>query len=350
LAADDSDLLPKPPPPRPARRDAAIEAALRRFDGADEPSTSTGSAGKGSRPAWWAWSRHPQFGLALTASLVAVIGLPAAFIAIRDQGPTQSEVPAPSATQRAAAPCATPDCAARNAVIVEPLTQKPIDQLAQASSAGPAVQAEAKERPVAEADDVTNALPAPAPPPAMAAAAPPPPPPPAAPMFAQKSAEEGVANGVVVTGSRIAQSNLAAKTDSLDREASRAAGRAEATDARTAPDWVLKDRAYAAFLTQLQTAVRKNDRCAVVGLIAFPLRVNSGAKSRLYRDASSVRAGYDNIFTPKVTRAILGQRLDRLFGRDLGLMIGNGEVWFDHVCTNDKCSPPGSVRISAVNR
>jgi hypothetical protein len=33
LAADDTDLLPEPPPPRPARRDAAIDAALRRFDG-----------------------------------------------------------------------------------------------------------------------------------------------------------------------------------------------------------------------------------------------------------------------------------------------------------------------------
>ena len=34
---DQSAWLPEPPPPRPARRDAAIDAALRRFDGIDEP-------------------------------------------------------------------------------------------------------------------------------------------------------------------------------------------------------------------------------------------------------------------------------------------------------------------------
>ena len=35
--SDQTDWLPKPPPPRPARRDAAIETALRKFDGVDEP-------------------------------------------------------------------------------------------------------------------------------------------------------------------------------------------------------------------------------------------------------------------------------------------------------------------------
>ena len=34
---DQAGLLPEPPPPRPARRDAAIDAALRKFDGVEEP-------------------------------------------------------------------------------------------------------------------------------------------------------------------------------------------------------------------------------------------------------------------------------------------------------------------------
>lgn len=169
-------------------------------------------------------------------------------------------------------------------------------------------------------------------------------------MLAQKSAAESVANGVVVTGSRIPRPNLSAKSDSLNRDPNRSVGRAEAADAQTTPDWVAKDRAYAAFLTQLQTAVRKKDRGAVIKLIAFPLRVNSGGRSQLYRDGQSVRRDYDRIFTPPVTRAILDQRFDRLFGRDRGLMIGDGEVWFDHICTNAQCSPAGPVRITAINR
>ena len=169
-------------------------------------------------------------------------------------------------------------------------------------------------------------------------------------MLAQKSVAEGVANGVVVTGSRIPQPKLTAKSDSLNRETSRAAGRAETADSQTSPDWVLKDRAYSAFLTQLQTAVRKDDRGAVIKLIAFPLRVNSGGRSQVYRDAQSVRRDYGQIFTPSVTRAILNQRFDRLFGRDLGVVIGDGQVWFDYTCPNAQCPPPGPVRITAINR
>jgi hypothetical protein len=30
-------------------------------------------------------------------------------------------------------------------------------------------------------------------------------------------------------------------------------------------------------------------------------------------------------------------------------MIGDGEVWFDHTCPNASCSPPGPVRIRAIN-
>jgi len=30
-------------------------------------------------------------------------------------------------------------------------------------------------------------------------------------------------------------------------------------------------------------------------------------------------------------------------------MIGEGEVWFDRSCATVACSPPGPVRIRAVN-
>jgi hypothetical protein len=55
------------------------------------------------------------------------------------------------------------------------------------------------------------------------------------------------------------------------------------------------------------------------------------------------------VFTPKVKRAVLAQRPDRLFVRDLGAMVGDGELWFRETCPNAACSPPGPVRIVAVN-
>ena len=118
----------------------------------------------------------------------------------------------------------------------------------------------------------------------------------------------------------------------------------------TAPDWVLKDSAYRTFLTRLQNAVRSDDRTAVMKLIAFPLRVNSRGSSRFYRDAHSTLRDYRKIFTPAVRRAILAQHFETLFGRDQGVMIGNGAVWFDHMCFNGACLRRGPVLIEAINR
>ena len=111
----------------------------------------------------------------------------------------------------------------------------------------------------------------------------------------------------------------------------------------------LKQQSYEAFLSRLQTAVRANDRRAIIALIAFPLRVNVTGQSKMYRDAASVERDFDRIFTPQVTRAILNQKTGQLFVRDQGAMIGDGEVWFDHTCSNATCSPAGPIRIKAVN-
>ena len=106
---------------------------------------------------------------------------------------------------------------------------------------------------------------------------------------------------------------------------------------------------YAGFLRRLQSAVRADDHDAVVALIAFPLRVNSAGTSRVYRDADSLDRDFGKVFTKRVRQTILRQRPDALFVRDQGAMIGNGEVWFDRTCRNAACSPPGPVRIIAVN-
>jgi hypothetical protein len=327
--------LPKPPPPRSPRREAAIEAALRRFDGIAEPSKP--------QPARRYWNRHPQIGLAMAASLILVIGIPAAFIVIEDRGSSPAVVsPSSSGSDRAAEPSAASNrVPQKSAFDARPTLPPAVVSEETLSAPAQEVHPVAKVARSAPSGPVAEAV---APPPAAMAYAPPPPPAPpqpTAPMLAQKSAEQAVANDVVVTGSRIPRPNSSAGAGFLNRD--------ESSADQMAPDWVLKDRAYATFLTRLQTAVRTNDRGAVMKLIRFPLRVNANGHSRLYPDARSVQKDYDRIFTPRVAQAILGQRFDRLFGRDLGLMIGDGEVWFDHVCLNKACSPAGPVRITAVN-
>jgi hypothetical protein len=157
-------------------------------------------------------------------------------------------------------------------------------------------------------------------------------------MIAQKSAEAGTSN-IVVTGTRSRPPAAWAERDEL-------AG-AAASDS-SAPDWVLRDRSFAAFLTHLQEAVRKDDRDAVIRLSTVPLRVDSGGRMRLYPDVSSIRADFDRIFTPRVKAAILRQQFDRLTGQRRVVIIGAGEVRFGHSCSNHPCSG-GPVRIVAVN-
>ncbi|HET9638832.1 MAG TPA: tetratricopeptide repeat protein [Allosphingosinicella sp.] len=81
MTGGDDDIaaaLPRPPFPAPARREAAIAEALRRFDGGE---ARPAPARDGRRPALWA---RPYAGALAGALLVALIGLPLAWTAFDD--------------------------------------------------------------------------------------------------------------------------------------------------------------------------------------------------------------------------------------------------------------------------
>jgi len=321
----ESVSLPEPPSPRPAARDAAVGAALRRYDGLDEAADTA--------PPAVPWTRRPQFQLAMAASLVLVVGLPAALIGLRDQGSAPAKVSAPAAPAPRQAGTNPNDTAADAA--------KPVAGTSEQGQRPPLV-ASPRQVPAAPPPAVAlNEAPAPAAERDEDYAAPPPPPPPPAPApeMAQKSAEAS-AGELVVTGTRIPRPSLTSPSPvtvvSSERDQISSVAK--------------RDRGYAAFLERLQAAVGDKDRGAVIRLIRFPLRVNSDGRSQIYPDARSVRRDFDTIFTPRVRQAILAQRADRLFIRDVGAMIGDGEVWFDHVCSDSSCSRPGPVRITAINR
>ncbi len=334
---DLSVSLPKPPPPNPARREAAIDAALRRFDGTEE---GPADLPRTPPPLWWTRLRQPQFGMALSVVIVAAIGLPAALIAIRDRSPAVvREIPAQpvSGTPQQAVP---PRADASSDTQRAPSPAPPIAQAPPAAPTTPPDHSQVSDKLEELKNDdakVANASLPPAPP------APPPPPsaPQPAPMVAEGGAAQGVVSNVTVTGTRIAS-----------RE--RAVGKASSSADTAAAKQVLADEpdnsGYATFVARLQAAIRANDRGSVAKLISYPLRVNSNGGSRFYPNPRSVERDFDRIFTPGVRQAILKQRPDQLFRRDIGAMIGDGEVWFDYSCLNTECTALGPVRIKAVNR
>ena len=98
-----------------------------------------------------------------------------------------------------------------------------------------------------------------------------------------------------------------------------------------------------AFLTRLKNAVRNNNRPAAAALVSYPLRVYSGPRQRqTFSSKSFLLAHFDIVFTGKVQQAILTQVPSCLFANSEGIMIGDGEVWFN-------TTPGGAYAITSIN-
>lgn len=82
------------------------------------------------------------------------------------------------------------------------------------------------------------------------------------------------------------------------------------------------------FVARLKQAVATGDRATVAAMVNYPLTVSGeGERTATYRTPAALRANYARIFTPEVKAFIAAAKGDRLFSRDQGVMMGNGEVW-----------------------
>jgi tetratricopeptide (TPR) repeat protein len=191
--------LPRPPLPAPARREAAIEEALRRFDGGGAlPPAPTGRGHPQRSPPWRIWLDRPYAGALAGAFLVALIALPIAWMSLGGPSTDQGRHRSPGAVGEAAP---GPAIAAADAN-PSPATGRP-PPLAGSDAAPP------REAPAA--------TPAPAPTELALAVPPPAPPPPA--VTADGPAADGredrpdpaalASSNLAVTGSRISRSATA---------------------------------------------------------------------------------------------------------------------------------------------
>ena len=326
VMASDGDLpvsLPSPPPPRPAARREAMDAAMRRFDGIEEPSAPRQPR---RRLGWSSLHRRPA-GALVAATLIAVIAIPVIQLGIRDPATEQVGSEEETAAPAQPAPASKPPVPAAEA------PRPSADTLAQEAPPppqGPAPAVVVRQRSAIAASPDEQKLAADMPAPAMATAPPPPPPPPpAAPAQRQAQAQaeadtmEVAAGGgdIVVTGSRIERPRL------------------ESASPVAAID------AYDAFLSRLQGALRSDDRDAVVRLVGFPLRVTFAGGARTYRSPGEVERDFDRIFTPAVRSAALALRAGSLGSRD-GRLVGNRRIGIG--CSQASCRSPDAIRIREI--
>lgn len=332
MAIDDPIALPKAPPPRPAARQAAIDAALRKFDGVEEAAPARSGRERRGLFGWASTHRGPASALA-TAAIVAVVGLPIALATLRDSPRPAPQQPTASI---AAQPTQEEADTADNLAAFEPSeNQAAADQAPSEPQAPAARQAQPSPAPMAlapVAQKVANEEPAPA----MAAAPPPPPPPPPPAPAPEREgyAAEAVAQDMVVTGSRIRSPDL---SDRANRQV--AVG-------KSSP--LVTIDTYGEFLSRLQSALRTDNRRAVSRLVGFPLTVNMDGEVKTYRSRREIESDFDRIFTPAVKAEFLGLKPYALRTRADGKTKGSARLWFAPACFNAECYPPGPIRIREV--
>jgi tetratricopeptide (TPR) repeat protein len=120
--ADDDDiarLLPEPPPPRPAGRDAAIASAMRRFDGIADPAREAAKPARAHGPGWLGIGRG-QIGVLASLLLVAMISIPVALHS--PSGPIGPIAPSPPSAERSQATAPRADGSAPGASVAKPAT------------------------------------------------------------------------------------------------------------------------------------------------------------------------------------------------------------------------------------
>ncbi|WP_205478929.1 hypothetical protein [Sphingomonas arenae] len=331
VQADEPVPLPRAPPPRPAARQAAIDAALRKFDGR-EPSP-TGSDVPRRRAGWMGWARTHQraAGAFATAALVLVVSLPVGLGTLRESAPTSA--PASPDAMAAAPACTGPDCASQQATpetadaVEERLAFEPPNSVAPAAvppAAGPS------DPQVADVRSDRVAARATSPAPAMVAAAPPAPAPPpsASNLSGADRPEPNEESDVVVTGSRVQRSNLS-----------------DGALAQASPLAVVDRRGE--FMSDLRAALRSGDRRRVVQLTRLPLRVHRDGATETYRSATALERDFDRIFTPAV-RASLADRGENRKAEAADSAVSVGRILIGPACEGSSCPPTSPLRITEV--
>ncbi len=100
---------------------------------------------------------------------------------------------------------------------------------------------------------------------------------------------------------------------------------------------------FFALYTRLKDAAVREDRTAVVKLMAYPLRVSIGKTSKTFRKQAALLKAYDEIFTPAVVDRIRKLEPADLFCRDGSVSADGGMLWADF-------SGGDEAKVAVINR
>ncbi|MER9893265.1 hypothetical protein NKJ40_14385 [Mesorhizobium sp. M0119] len=105
---------------------------------------------------------------------------------------------------------------------------------------------------------------------------------------------------------------------------------------------------YQTFFDKLKKAVGSDDKATVAALVAYPFQARIKGKALKIKDQKQFLTDCDQIITPKVKGAVTKQTYATLFANWQGVSIGDGEIWFSGICSNQACEQQ-TIRITAIN-
>ncbi|HEX5138218.1 MAG TPA: hypothetical protein VFY93_14675 [Planctomycetota bacterium] len=93
--------------------------------------------------------------------------------------------------------------------------------------------------------------------------------------------------------------------------------------------YVVEARSIDERAVALQRAVADHDRATVAGMVRFPIWARTGgAPVRLASEKRFLKV-YDRVFTPSFGDRIAEAIPHHMFSKYSGVMLGNGQIWFD---------------------
>ena len=92
---------------------------------------------------------------------------------------------------------------------------------------------------------------------------------------------------------------------------------------------VKDDAAFEKKVQKFRTAVLTGDKKTAASMINFPISCNVSGKSRNIANSAQFIKNFDRIVNPEYKKAMQEAVPHNLFVNDQGVMLGNGQVWFE---------------------
>ncbi|MBX7198747.1 MAG: hypothetical protein K1X51_05175 [Rhodospirillaceae bacterium] len=84
-----------------------------------------------------------------------------------------------------------------------------------------------------------------------------------------------------------------------------------------------------AFFATLRSIVADDDKEAFALLVRYPVAVSGTSEPKTISNSADLLKRYPAIVTPELKHAVIAQEPQCLFANYQGVMVGNGEIWFE---------------------